>query len=243
MTARSISLLGRILLLAVRGTAGAGAYRARASVPAIFLPRDTVGAAAAPLAAALRGDLGAAQPESNRRPSAIAVGNTVTMPKEYMRLAGTRATGRSFDDRVGCTALLLAVRRLDPARLKHRVIFVWSVREEIGLEGAQAVANRWACRPRGFTRSTPSSRPISPLEPKNFGARATGHRAGGPGARQQLDHAAGLCGFAGHAGRGPASRSRSAPPMAGTMVPCLRRGACPMSPSGGRCATPTHRSK
>ena len=51
---------------------------------------------------------------------------------------GTRATGRSFDDRVGSTALVLAVRRLDRARLRHTVIFVWSVREEIGLEGAAA---------------------------------------------------------------------------------------------------------
>jgi putative aminopeptidase FrvX len=62
------------------------------------------------------------------------------MPKAYVRLAGTRATGRSFDDRVGCAALVLALRRLDPAKLRHEVVFVFSVREEIGLEGAAAVA-------------------------------------------------------------------------------------------------------
>src|SRR5260370_21316701 len=63
------------------------------------------------------------------------------MPKQYVRLAGTRATGRACDDRVGDAALVLALRHLDRAALRHEVIFIWSVREEIGLEGA-AVAPR-----------------------------------------------------------------------------------------------------
>lgn len=71
----------------------------------------------------------------------VRIGQTATMPKSYQRLAGTRATGRSFDDRVGSTALLLAVQRLDPERLKHRVVFIWSVREEVGLEGAGVAAD------------------------------------------------------------------------------------------------------
>jgi len=71
----------------------------------------------------------------------------VTNPKSYVRLAGTRATGRSFDDRVGSAALLLAVRRLDPKRLRHTVVFIWSVREEIGLEGAEAAARALGLRP------------------------------------------------------------------------------------------------
>jgi hypothetical protein len=75
------------------------------------------------------------------------VGSTVTSPKSYARLAGTRVTGRSFDDRVGCAALVLALRRLDPARLRHEVIFVFSVREEIGLEGARVVADALGVRP------------------------------------------------------------------------------------------------
>jgi putative aminopeptidase len=57
-----------------------------------------------------------------------------------VRLAGTRATGRSFDDRVGSAAQLLAVRHLDRTKLRHAVIFIWSVREEVGLEGAAAAA-------------------------------------------------------------------------------------------------------
>jgi putative aminopeptidase FrvX len=64
----------------------------------------------------------------------------VTGVKHAALLAGTRFTARSIDDRVGCTALLLALRAIDPAKLTHKVIFVWSVREEIGLEGAAALA-------------------------------------------------------------------------------------------------------
>jgi putative aminopeptidase FrvX len=76
----------------------------------------------------------------------IAVGNTITMPKSYQRLAGTRATGRSFDDRVGCTALVLAARRLAQDPPKHAVILIWSVREETGLEGAAVAADALGTR-------------------------------------------------------------------------------------------------
>jgi putative aminopeptidase FrvX len=72
----------------------------------------------------------------------VAAGQTVTMPKQYVRLAGTRATGRSFDDRVGSTALVLALRHLDRTKLRHAVAFIWSTREEIGLEGARVAAAR-----------------------------------------------------------------------------------------------------
>src|SRR3989442_2111760 len=42
---------------------------------------------------------------------------TVTMPKPYVRLSCTRATGRSFDDRVGSAAQLPSLRGLDRAAL------------------------------------------------------------------------------------------------------------------------------
>lgn len=70
----------------------------------------------------------------------IRLGDSVTVPKQYRRLAGTRASARSFDDRVGCTALVAALWQLDPAKLDREVVFVWSVREEVGLEGAKAYA-------------------------------------------------------------------------------------------------------
>jgi putative aminopeptidase FrvX len=107
----------------------------------------------------------------------IGVGNTVTMPKHFVLLGGTRATGRSFDDRVGSAAQVLAVRRLDPARLRHAVIFVWSVREEIGLEGARAVANALGLRTDRVHAIDTFVSADSPLEPRNFGLAPLGRGA------------------------------------------------------------------
>lgn len=67
-------------------------------------------------------------------------GLSVTAYKRADRLAGTRVTGRGSDDRTGSTALLLAIQRLNPASLTRKVVFVWSVREEGGLNGARAFA-------------------------------------------------------------------------------------------------------
>jgi putative aminopeptidase FrvX len=99
------------------------------------------------------------------------------MPKQFVRLAGTRATGRSFDDRVGSAAQILAVRRLNPASLWHRVIFVWSVREEIGLEGAQAAAHALGLRPARVHAIDTFVSADSPLEPKNFALAPLGRGA------------------------------------------------------------------
>jgi putative aminopeptidase len=74
----------------------------------------------------------------------VRVGLGVTSPKTSVRLFGSRFTGRSMDDRAGSTALLMAVRRIDPATLDHAVLFVWSVQEEGGLVGAQVVAAKHA---------------------------------------------------------------------------------------------------
>ena len=66
----------------------------------------------------------------------------VTAFKRGQRLGATRFTGRSLDDRAGSTALILALRQLDPAQLPHKVMFVWSVAEEGGLVGARVFAER-----------------------------------------------------------------------------------------------------
>ena len=110
------------------------------SVPGVFMPRDSVTASPRRTPAPFRADVGAGS-RAAVDSMGIQVGHTLTMPKQFVPLAGTRATGRSFDDRVGCTALILALRRLDPKRLRHRIVFVWSVREETGLEGARVVAD------------------------------------------------------------------------------------------------------
>ena len=70
----------------------------------------------------------------------IAAGDSVSIPKEFKRLYGSFGTGRAVDDRAGCTALLLAMRSLDPKGLRQRVTFAFSVEEETGLDGAKVLA-------------------------------------------------------------------------------------------------------
>jgi putative aminopeptidase FrvX len=72
----------------------------------------------------------------------IKAGDTITVPKRFVQLAGDRATGRSFDDRTGCTAMLLALMKLDPTLVKKKITFVWTVEEEVGLNGARALAEK-----------------------------------------------------------------------------------------------------
>jgi putative aminopeptidase FrvX len=69
-------------------------------------------------------------------------GLSVTSYKRADRLLGSRITGRASDDRTGTTALLFAIRRINPDSLTHKVIFVWSVQEEGGLNGARFFGDR-----------------------------------------------------------------------------------------------------
>ncbi len=148
-----------------------------AMVPGVFVPRDS--GASAELKRTppyMRADVGMTSREATAA-LGVRIGHTVTMHKQYVRLAGSRATGRSFDDRVGSAAQLLALRRLDPARLRHRVIFLWSVREEIGLEGARAAANALglgAARVHAIDTFVSAD---SPLEPKQFAVAPLGRGA------------------------------------------------------------------
>jgi putative aminopeptidase FrvX len=149
-------------------------HTGRSVVPGIFMPRDSA-ALDAPTRTppAMRADIG-----TNSRDATAAlgvrIGNTLTMPKQYIRLAGSRATARSFDDRVGSAAQVLALRYLDRSRLRHKVIFVWSVREEIGLEGARAVANALGVQAARVHAIDTFVSADSPLEPKNFALAPVG---------------------------------------------------------------------
>ncbi len=74
----------------------------------------------------------------------IKAGDWITIPKKYRPLLGSRANARSFDDRVGCAALIEAVRILSADLPGRDVTFVWSTEEEVGLKGAAALAERLA---------------------------------------------------------------------------------------------------
>lgn len=105
------------------------------SLRGVFLPRDSARVKAPLNLTAWFGLDSAALVARGVRP-----GLAVTAYKRADRLAGTRVTGRASDDRTGSTALLLAVKSLEPANLARKVIFAWSVREEGGLNGARAFA-------------------------------------------------------------------------------------------------------
>jgi putative aminopeptidase len=72
----------------------------------------------------------------------IVAGDFVTIPKEYRRLLGTRVSARSFDDRVGCAALITAANAIGPELTGRDVTFVWSTEEEMGLKGAATFAEQ-----------------------------------------------------------------------------------------------------
>ena len=99
----------------------------------VFVPRDTARVKAPRANTAWFGLDSAALVARGVRPGAAVLGY-----KHAERLAGFRVTGRASDDRTGSAALVLAVRRLDPAALTHKVVFVWSTGEEGGLLGARA---------------------------------------------------------------------------------------------------------
>ncbi len=143
----------------------------KGDVAGVFIPRDSGFTRHTP--PPLRVDVGATS-RADAMARGVSPGATVTMPKQYVRLAGTRATGRSFDDRVGAAAQLLALRHLDRAALKHQVIFIWSVREEIGLEGAGVAAAALGTAPRRVHAIDTFVSADSPLELPNFAVAPIG---------------------------------------------------------------------
>ena len=118
-------------------------HTANAIVPAIFAPRPGYQRAAEwqPKAEDQTIYFGT---DSRQATEALGVkkGDTVTVRKRFQPLAGRRATARSVDDRAGCAALLEALGKIDPAKVKTRVTFAWVVEEETGLVGAGVLAER-----------------------------------------------------------------------------------------------------
>jgi putative aminopeptidase len=106
------------------------------------------------------------------------IGDYVTIPKKYRPLLGRRANGRSFDDRVGCSAAIAAIWELGPQLPGRDVSFIFSTGEELGLLGAGAAAKKMAADGRApdfvFAIDTFVSSD-SPLESKRFADTEIGH--------------------------------------------------------------------
>ncbi|MGQ0765948.1 MAG: M20/M25/M40 family metallo-hydrolase [Gemmatimonadota bacterium] len=103
----------------------------------VFIPRDSARLRVPAALTAWFGHDSAALVRLGVRP-----GMGITAYKRAARLLGTRVTGRASDDRSGSTALLFALRRINPDQLARKVLFVWSVQEEGGLVGARAFGER-----------------------------------------------------------------------------------------------------
>lgn len=98
----------------------------------------------------------------------VRVGMGVTGYKEGHRMGAYRYASRSLDDRVGTTSLLFALRQMNPATLNNRVVFVWTVREEGGLRGAGAMADRLGLRTRRVYSIDTFVSSDTPLESPHF---------------------------------------------------------------------------
>jgi putative aminopeptidase len=98
----------------------------------------------------------------------VKVGQSLTSYKKATRIGPTRYTLRALDDRMGVTAELLAMRDVDPAKLDHTVVFVFSTREETGLFGAQALAAEFGTTVKRVHAIDTFVSSDSPLESQRF---------------------------------------------------------------------------
>lgn len=71
----------------------------------------------------------------------IEVLQQATFIKTPRIMNGTRLNCRSIDDRVGCALLMWTFEYASARTLDARITFTWSVQEEVGLRGAQALTH------------------------------------------------------------------------------------------------------
>jgi putative aminopeptidase FrvX len=70
----------------------------------------------------------------------IALLDPITVPKRMTRLASTRMSARSMDDRFGCAAEIALAQRIRPRDIGGTLTLAWVVQEEVGLRGSTALA-------------------------------------------------------------------------------------------------------
>ena len=71
----------------------------------------------------------------------VSVGDTFAVVSDIVKLAGTKYTGRPFDDRIGAAIMVEAARQLrENGGPENDVYFAFTVQEEVGLRGAGTAA-------------------------------------------------------------------------------------------------------
>jgi len=78
-------------------------------------------------------DVGASSPKEVAS-LGIEIGTPVTIDREFASLAGTRVTGKAFDNRAGCAVLVKVLQEL---KSPHTVYGVFTAQEEVGAKGAR----------------------------------------------------------------------------------------------------------
>ncbi len=81
-------------------------------------------------------DVGAGSAEDAEK-MGVRVGDFVTFERSFAELGGELVTGKAFDDRIGCWAMVEVMRRLE---VDAEVYAVATVQEEVGLKGARTSA-------------------------------------------------------------------------------------------------------
>jgi tetrahedral aminopeptidase len=78
---------------------------------------------------------------SNREDVALKVGDVASFERPFMEL-GSRLVSKAMDDRISTAVLIQTLRRLKEENIQspHRLFFVFSVQEEVGLRGATTAA-------------------------------------------------------------------------------------------------------
>lgn len=67
----------------------------------------------------------------------VRIGDNVTFERDFKALKGSIVTGKAFDDRIGCLALIEIMKQV---KSNHSVYAVGTVQEEVGLKGARTSA-------------------------------------------------------------------------------------------------------
>jgi len=86
-------------------------------------------------------DIGASSREETED-LGVAIADPIVFRKDFIVLNNNRYAARALDDRFGCALLLKLLEKISKIDLDREVTFAWTVQEEIGAVGGQALSAR-----------------------------------------------------------------------------------------------------